>query len=134
MDTRALRLLGVKAGQAVHAFVLPGVEAKLDALLSQGIRIEMEDWEIPFLFADKSIFVSVTSAPHGEGLLLTGQLISEQFSQAFTQLNASMQNFVKLNRQVIRQKRELEQRHEEAKERFAANGAVPGTIHGCARA
>lgn len=113
VDARAERILGIKKGMNLFDLAPPGADEKLQGLIHQGFRGDVEDWEVPLLVNGKPATASFSTTVHQGEVVLSGQLIPEIFTRAVAQLHEAMEEMVGLNRQIVSQKKELAKRNQE---------------------
>ncbi len=112
-DARALAQLGVDADDRLHDVVSAGMEPKLDELLSRGRRERVRPWELALESNGALVTYAFSAVPYDGAVLLVGSRIPEQFSDTLRQVSDAMGEILTLNRQVLRQKSELSDRHDE---------------------
>ncbi len=113
-DPRAEHMLGAPLGRSLRCLCAPGTEDKADLMLESARRAAISGWELSLLVAGQPATVTFGGALDEAGALwLVGTLIPEHFARALTSVEQAMQESVRLHREVLTQKRELERRHRE---------------------
>ena len=111
-DARAQRLLSLQAGTRFDLRAAPGTEAKIAQFLSAATTRE-ERWELAVLVGGKPATAVFSAAPHQGGVALLGSMVPEDFGAMVEQVTGAMAEIVTLNRDLARQKKVIEQRHQE---------------------
>ena len=113
LDARAERQLGAREGGSLFAALVPGTEDKARALLARGGTERVSGWELPLVANGKPVTVSFCAKPGNGGLVhLYGLVMPERYGELVSQLSDTMGEIVELNREVTRQKKELERQHD----------------------
>ncbi len=110
-DERTLRKLGVKPGARFSSLAAPGTEAKADGLCARGRVDEVKGSEIPLVVGGAVSTFTFRATPDGRGGALLCGLGAPSEQGILLQMQESMGEVVTLNRQIARQKRELEHQH-----------------------
>ena len=106
-DERASLTLGARLGSALGDLCVTGTAAKATQLIERGATETVRGWELSLVVDGEPTTVSFAAAPWNQGVLLVGQLLSQDYHTAIAQVKASMDDVVSLNREVIRQKHEI---------------------------
>ena len=112
-DDRALGKLGCAPGTLLASLAVPGTEAKLRLLLERAAAGRVTGWESPLMVDGRPETVAFSGAASGETIALVGQVVPAHLLEAMAQASESMEEVVRLNRQVVGQRKELERRHQE---------------------
>lgn len=111
---RAGQALGARVGGQLSELCAPGTAAKAAAMLERARVERLSGWELSLIADGAPATYSFTTAPDAEdGAWLIGAPIPEHFVRALASVDASMGESVRLHRELIAQKRELERRHAE---------------------
>lgn len=113
VDERAGQRLGVGPGRALRELCVAGNEDKLARLLAQAQRGPVEGWELALVVDGRPATVSAAATCEGDQLWIVGTLVPEHFVQALTSVETTMQESLRLHREVLTQKRELQRRNDE---------------------
>jgi signal transduction histidine kinase/CheY-like chemotaxis protein len=109
LDARAHGKLGAKPGGSFFALAAPGCEEKARAIFERARRDTVRDAELPLIAGGRVATVSLHAKPDGDGgVSLLGCTLSSEYAGALDQVQESMGALVELNRQVSRQKRDIE--------------------------
>lgn len=113
-DDLAADRLGARPGVPLQRLCTPGSEARVDDLLTRARVARVDAWELPVVLGGAPATLSCAAAPDGDGgVWLVGAPIPEVFAQAVTGVEHAVQESVRLHREVLTQKRELERRNDE---------------------
>jgi signal transduction histidine kinase/CheY-like chemotaxis protein len=112
-DPVAERALGAAPGMRFTRLCVPGTEAKAEALMQHARRGVVRDWELGLTVSSVPATVLCSALPRGDGVQLLGVALPSQYGGAIEQLNASMDEVVRLNRDLSRQRKDLAQKHDE---------------------
>ncbi|MBL9100433.1 MAG: response regulator [Myxococcales bacterium] len=113
-DERAAQRLAARVGLGLRQLCTPGSEARVDALLAAAGAARVDAWELAVVLDGRPATLSCAAAPDGEGgVWLVATPVPEVFTRAVAAVEQAMQESVRLHREVVAQKRELERRHRE---------------------
>lgn len=112
-DDRARTILGISPGVRFLSLAAPGTEAKAAEFLRRGGEAPVRGWEIPLAVGGRAVTLLFSAVPSDEGLLLLGSTIPEDYQAMVAQVSDAMNEVVHLNREIARQKKQLEQQREE---------------------
>jgi len=116
-DDRARRIIGAAAGLALSDLCVPGTANKALELAKRASKDEVTDWEIAAISGGEATPLTFHGKPYGNGLaLLVAQLAPRQFHAAIEGMQSAMADIVGLNRQIARQKHEIQQQAGELRE------------------
>jgi signal transduction histidine kinase/CheY-like chemotaxis protein len=108
-DDVARRRLALGAEASLLALVPAFAEHKARSLLERAARDKVRDVELPLVADGKLLTYTVCAQPHLDGgVALLLSCVPERFSSALLQVQESMGEIVSLNREVSRQKSELQ--------------------------
>jgi len=109
LDARAHRKLKLATGELLARRAMPGTEEKLRSLLNRAAREPLQNVELPLEVDGHvvSCFFCTRPNPHG-GIDLLGGWLPQEHSRTVREVEAAMQEVVDLNRQIFKQKREIE--------------------------
>lgn len=114
MDERAQRHLGERVGSAFVGLAAAGAEDKAEAVFARAVHEPVFDAELPVVSRDRAVTASFRARPSGDGgVFMLGTLLPADYAGALEQMQASMGEVIELNRQVSRQKRDIEHQKEE---------------------
>ena len=113
VDERARGKLGLGVGDRLAERVAPGTEQKLRSLLERASVGTVCGWEVPLVVGTHIETVSFSGAPAPGGVALVGHVLPAHLLEAMVRASESMEEAVRLNRQVVSQRKELERRHQE---------------------
>ncbi len=105
--------LGPLVGRPLHTLCAPGTEAKLDALRTAAQQGPITGWELALVLDGQPTTISVSATQDAGHLWIVGTLIPEHFSKALLTVDDTMQESLRLHREVLTQKRELQRRNDE---------------------
>jgi signal transduction histidine kinase/CheY-like chemotaxis protein len=109
LDGRSGRRLSLRAGESLLARGVPGTEEKLSTFLSRALNGAISHIEVPIVVDGGVVTCSLSARPDGSGGAdILGSWIPEEHSRAVRQIEESVQEVVNLNRQIVKQKREIE--------------------------
>jgi signal transduction histidine kinase/CheY-like chemotaxis protein len=120
VDARARRKLGLAPGETLSMRVVPGTEEKLRSFLERAGLEPLQDVEIP-LTVDGHVFTCffcTRPGPDG-GIDLHGGWLPQEHSRTVREVEAAVQDVVDLNRQIFKQKREIEQQKSQLEQTVA---------------
>lgn len=113
-DERAAQQLGVRVGDALQIVCAAGSEGRIDALLARARVARVDAWELGAMVNGAPATLSCAAAPDDDdGVWLVATPIPEVFTRALAGVESAMHESVRLHREVIAQKRELERRHDQ---------------------
>jgi signal transduction histidine kinase len=107
-DARAQRLGLTPQGNLI-AVVVPGCEDKARELCRLGCRGVVTGWELPLVVGGKPATTVFHAQPCGDGAVLLGSLIAQDYADAIAEGNRAVHEIVTLNRELARQKLQLEE-------------------------
>jgi signal transduction histidine kinase/CheY-like chemotaxis protein len=109
LDARASRRLGLTVGDSLALRAVPGTVEKLRSVLARARREPMQNVELPLQVDGQVVtcFLCTRPGAHGGIDLLCGWLPPEH-SRTVREVEAAVQDVVDLNRQIFKQKREIE--------------------------
>lgn len=125
-DERAQKALGVKPNDKLERFITPGTETKLQELIKRAKTEQVRHWELPLVCNGAPCVYVVDAATHDGRIHMLAARQPEKYVDAIKQLNDALQEVVGLNREIARQKRELETAYAQLDE--SHRGVV--TLHG----
>lgn len=110
---RARARLASPCGRAFVDLVAPGGEDKARLLLERGAHAPTDESEVPLLVDGTARTFAFRAKPGPDGtILLLGTSLPEDHARMLQQVNEALGEIVDLNREVSRQKRELERQYE----------------------
>ena len=113
-DTRAVKSLGVKPGDKLARVVIAGSEGKLEELLKQAAHEELRGWELPLVHHGKPCtFVVHAKTVEPNRIALLAVCMPERYGRAVEQLSGVMNETLTLNREIAKQKTDLERAYRE---------------------
>ena len=113
-DLRAAKLLDVRQGASFVALSVPGTEEKTRALLARAHNERVNAWEISLLSGGRPSTWCFAAQPGGDHeLLLFGRMLPERYGETVQQLSESMDEVLTLNREISRQKKQLQNTNHE---------------------
>ena len=112
-DERASRILHARVGQSLVELAAPGTVTKMNALLAQAAHEATPEWEVALVIDGRPTTISFNAGPEGEGIVLVGYVAPVHYLRALDQLSDSMTEVMRLNREVVGARKELQQRHDE---------------------
>ncbi len=108
-DRIAAQRLGLVPGSRLLELVPAGAESKAQSVFARACDGAVRGAELPLLWQGKVATFAVSAKPRPDGgLHLLLSLLPESFGSALTQVQESMAEVISLNRQVSRQKAELQ--------------------------
>jgi signal transduction histidine kinase/CheY-like chemotaxis protein len=113
-DAVAVRLLGVSKGSSFTALSVEGSEEKARTFLGKATAQAVDDWELALMSREKPAMFSCAGRPVGDGRVdIYAVLMPSGYGRALGQLSESMEEVVRLNRDISRQRKELQTKNEE---------------------
>ncbi len=113
-SAQALRSLGARPGSRLCDLCAPGTAAKAEQLLTQARADRINGWELSLIVDGAPATLSFSAAPDpAGGTWLVGAPVPEHFVQALAIVEGAMNESIRLQRETVTQKRELERRHGE---------------------
>jgi signal transduction histidine kinase/CheY-like chemotaxis protein len=114
LDAVAERLLGCRPGQRLQSLAPEGTAEKVDDLLRRA-RHGVAGWEVCLCVDNRPATFAFAGRPGraGEGIVLVGSLVPDQYSSALTRVQETMSELAALQRQAQRQQVELQRRNTE---------------------
>lgn len=110
LDERAAVRLGIDVGDSFTARAVPGTEEKLRRLLALGVLQPVAEVEQALVVGSGTVTCSFQARPDGcGGVALLGTWLPEDYGLILRQVSESMAEMQNLNRQIVRQKREIEE-------------------------
>ncbi len=113
-DSTAQRRLGAQVGQSFFALAAPGTGDKARAFLQHARREQVKNAELALLVGATVATFSFGAKPDGKGgTLLLGSDVPAHYSDNYSHMQESMGEMADLHRQIVHQKRELQQKNDE---------------------
>ncbi|UQA55153.1 response regulator [Polyangium aurulentum] len=113
-DGRAERHVCARPGVSLSTLAVQGTEEKAMRLLQRGLEDAVRNWELSLVCKGRPTTVSFCARPDGEGrVLLLGHIMPDGIGSVVEQLNGTLNEIVTLNREIMRQSRQLEQQRDE---------------------
>jgi len=110
LDERARQRLGLEPGVRLRQLMPRGVEQKFDSFLSRALREGAKNVELPLVVKSAIATFCFNAGPDGRGgVMLLGTSLPEEYGSALIKVQQSLEEIVALNREVTRQKKQLEQ-------------------------
>ncbi|WP_053232362.1 ATP-binding protein [Sandaracinus amylolyticus] len=108
-DERAVRVLGVRAGQRLTELACPGAEEKLGIFCDRAKREPLEGWELCMLAGDRPVTLVCASVPEpdGSGFAIFASVLPEEIVAVSASTSDALREVDSLNRELARQGREL---------------------------
>lgn len=107
-DGRAANRM-LKTGDSLLALAVPGTEEKLSRFFTRATTQPLSNVEQSLVIDGKPVTCFFHAKPDGDGgVLLLGSWLPEDYSKSLRQIEESVEELQNLHRQVVRQKRELE--------------------------
>jgi len=108
-DARAARILHSRVGSSLRELIVPGSEAKLDALLAQAGSGAVDGWELALIAFGKPATLSICACPgDSDRIHLYALVLPDDYGETVRHLNEAMSEVLSLHREISRQKKELE--------------------------
>jgi signal transduction histidine kinase len=108
-DARATKL-NLRPGDSFHALAVPGTEEKFASFFKRARQQAYANVEIPLLIGSDIVTCSFHAKPDGEGgVMLLGSWLPDDYGRTLRQIAESIDEMQNLNRQIIRQKHEIEE-------------------------
>lgn len=128
-DAKAVQTLGPCVGRLFLDLMAPGIPEKARRLLERGRSERVDDSELPLRAGSTVATFSFCAKPDGNGgVLLLGIPVPDMYLQALTQAQESMDEVVNLHRLASRQKRELQQQHDQLEKTNAFEKLLIGIV------
>jgi signal transduction histidine kinase/CheY-like chemotaxis protein len=113
-DDRAAARLGARPGGTLYALCTPGGEPRATDLLARARAARVDAYELPVVIDGAPATLVCNAAPDDDGgVWLVGAPVPEHFARAVSGVEQAVQESVRLHREVLGQKRELQRRHDE---------------------
>lgn len=110
LDPRAARALGAKPGDKLLDLAVPGTQSKTAKLLEMARREAVRDWETSLLANGRARTLCFCARPGDDGAVhLHAFVYPDDHGETVQQLTDALDEVVQLNRQIARQKKDLEQ-------------------------
>jgi signal transduction histidine kinase/CheY-like chemotaxis protein len=106
-DPRAGLLIGARVGRALVDLCLPGTSEKALELARRAVHEPVRGWELTVLSDGKPATVAFAARPWNGLALMVGQLYSYTDREAINTVQATIEDIVSLNREVVCQKHEI---------------------------
>ena len=109
LDERARRRLALEPGELLQSRAVPGTEDKLRLFLARAAREPLANVEIPLQLDGHAVTCYFSTRADSQGSLeLLGGWLPPEHSRTVREVEAAVQEVVDLNRQIFKQKREIE--------------------------
>lgn len=108
VDRRA-EAAGLVTGESFAARVVPGCEDKARELLLRGSVSRILGWELPVVLGERPETFLWSAAQTPNGLVLVGSRVAQSYADVAAAGQGAIHEIVELNRQLARQKSQLEE-------------------------
>ncbi len=107
-DERAVRVLGLSEGATLESCACSGCEPKARRFLEEALARPVDGFELCVHGESGPTTMRCTARPHEGGVAVVGAFLPLEYQRMLVQVQESMNEIVDLNRQIARQKLELE--------------------------
>lgn len=108
-DKRAVQRFGMKSGSQFLSYALPGMEEKLRGFLERAAQKPVMNVELALATDGKALTCLFNGKPDGRGgIAVLGCILPQRYSASLHDAQDSMTEVVALNRQIARQKDQLQ--------------------------
>ncbi|WP_434385594.1 ATP-binding protein [Melittangium boletus] len=112
-DERAVRMLEALPGSALRQLAAPGLEEKVERLLTLARDERVEGWEVVLSVGGQPRTFAFRGMPHEGHVALVGSLVPEDYAASLSQVSETLSELAALHRETERQQRELKRRADE---------------------